>query len=345
MVVGGGTTLNGASQITNGGTNAGSNLSAVRNLFTASDQVTLTHGKHLLSVGVWFQRIQANDTLMQDQYGQASFTNLPTFLAGHGEHLHLRAGVHAAGLAFARRRVLRGRHHQAEAEPRTELGFRGEFTNGWNEAAWPRLELSFSPNGVIETQPTIGNSALAREQREVPAGAARRHRLVALSVEENRDSRRLWHLLRAARQSELPAGPEPAVQHRLRRERVTAAGVAHTLQLREHQPDGQLFGAWVQQFRDPQRRAAKSADADGGILHAENRAAAFRRHHAERGLYRFARLPRIAFDRREPARRAAYPYPTQVITATSTGLANPAVWNTTHWFSRESAPTTAWRWT
>jgi hypothetical protein len=30
---------------------------------------------------------------------------------------------------------------------------------------------------------------------------------------------------------------------------------------------------------------------------------------------------------------AAYPYPTQVITATSTGLANPAVWNTTHWFS------------
>ena len=34
VVVGGGTTLNGASQITNGGTNAGSNLTAVRNLFT-----------------------------------------------------------------------------------------------------------------------------------------------------------------------------------------------------------------------------------------------------------------------------------------------------------------------
>ena len=32
VVVGGGTTLNGASQITNGGTNAGSNLTAVRNL-------------------------------------------------------------------------------------------------------------------------------------------------------------------------------------------------------------------------------------------------------------------------------------------------------------------------
>ena len=44
VVVGGGTTLNGASQITNGGTNAGSNLSAVRNLFTGNDQVTFTHG-------------------------------------------------------------------------------------------------------------------------------------------------------------------------------------------------------------------------------------------------------------------------------------------------------------
>ena len=58
VVVGGGTTLNGASQITNGGTNAGSNLSAVRNLFTAADQVSITHGKHLINAGTWFERLQ-----------------------------------------------------------------------------------------------------------------------------------------------------------------------------------------------------------------------------------------------------------------------------------------------
>ena len=63
FVVGGGTTLNGASQITNGGTNAGSNLSAVRNLFTGTDQVTFTRGKHLLNFGVWVERVQANDAL------------------------------------------------------------------------------------------------------------------------------------------------------------------------------------------------------------------------------------------------------------------------------------------
>src|SRR6202012_1562331 len=65
LVVGGGTTLNGASQITNGGTNAGSNLTAVRNLFTGSDQVTVTRGRHLLSFGAWVQRLQANDVLLE----------------------------------------------------------------------------------------------------------------------------------------------------------------------------------------------------------------------------------------------------------------------------------------
>ena len=82
VVVGGGTTLNGASQITNGGTNAGSNLTAVRNLYSASDQLTFTHGIQLFSFGVWAQRIQANDTLVQDQYGQVSFSNLQNFLKG-----------------------------------------------------------------------------------------------------------------------------------------------------------------------------------------------------------------------------------------------------------------------
>src|SRR5215475_10906074 len=80
LVVGGGTTLNGASQITNGGTNAGSNLTAVRNLFTSADQLTLTRGIHSLNLGVSFQRIQANDSLVQDQYGQISFSSLETFL-------------------------------------------------------------------------------------------------------------------------------------------------------------------------------------------------------------------------------------------------------------------------
>ena len=65
VVIGGGTTLNGASQLTNGGTNAGSNLTAARNLFTATDQVSITHGIHLITVGAWFERLQSNSSSAQ----------------------------------------------------------------------------------------------------------------------------------------------------------------------------------------------------------------------------------------------------------------------------------------
>jgi hypothetical protein len=82
VVVGGGTALNGASQISGAGTNAGSNLTAVRNLFTYDDHVAVMHGMHQFEASVWVQRVQANDNLAQDQYGQASFGSLSAFLQG-----------------------------------------------------------------------------------------------------------------------------------------------------------------------------------------------------------------------------------------------------------------------
>ena len=82
VVIGGGTALNGASQISLAGTNAGSNLRAVRNLFTYDDHIAVAHGIHEFSAGIWFQRVEANDNLAQDQYGQASFGSLASFLQG-----------------------------------------------------------------------------------------------------------------------------------------------------------------------------------------------------------------------------------------------------------------------
>ena len=115
VVVGGGTTLNGASQITNGGTNAGSNLAAVRNLFTISDQVTHTHGRHVLIFGGLVQWIQSNDSLVQDQYGQISFTNLQTFLQGKVSTYTYAPSVYATVVAVDAGRLLRGRCHQSES--------------------------------------------------------------------------------------------------------------------------------------------------------------------------------------------------------------------------------------
>ena len=161
VVVGGGTTLNGASQLTNGGTNAGSNLRAVRNLFTATDQVSITHGIHLISFGVWFERLQSNDSLIQDQYAQASFTNLQTFLQGT-----VSTYTYAPSATPLSWRSLEGAFFVEDAiklRPSLELsvGFRGEFTNGWNEAYGRASNYGFDSNGVINTNPSVGTSAFS----------------------------------------------------------------------------------------------------------------------------------------------------------------------------------------
>ena len=159
VVIGGGTTLNGASALTNGGTNAGSNLTAVRNLFTYADQVSITHGRHLLTFGVWAERVQANDNLIQDQYGQASFNNLQTFLTGS-----ISTYTFASAYTPMSWRSLEGALYAEDAIKLTpslelRLGLREEFTDGWNEAYGRASNYQFT-NGVINTLPTVGNSAL-----------------------------------------------------------------------------------------------------------------------------------------------------------------------------------------
>jgi hypothetical protein len=180
VVVGGGTTLNGASQLTNGGTNAGSNLRVARNLFTATDQVSITHGVHLLNFGVWFERLQSNDSLIQDQYAQASFTNLQTFLQGT-----ISTYTYAPTATPLSWRSLEGAFFAEDAiklRPSFELrlGFRGEFTNGWNEAYGRSANYTFDPaTNVIQSQagtgfPTLaGNSAFSQNNaRFLPAPRA-----------------------------------------------------------------------------------------------------------------------------------------------------------------------------
>jgi hypothetical protein len=161
VVVGGGTTLNGASQITNGGTNAGSNLRAARNLFTAEDQLSYSHGRHMLSFGAWLQRLQSNDSLVQDQYGQISFTNLQTFLKGQISTYTFAPTFtplswrSTEGAFFAQDAI------KLRSNFELRLGFRAEMTNGWNEADGRASNYAFGPNGVILTQPVVSSSALA----------------------------------------------------------------------------------------------------------------------------------------------------------------------------------------
>jgi hypothetical protein len=164
VVVGGGTTLNGASQITNGGTNAGSNLTAVRNLFTFTDQVTLTHGKHLFNFGTWIQRIQANDSLIQDQYGQISFSNLQSFLQGKVSTYTFAPSETPLAWRSLQSAIYAEDTIRVNSSFELRLGFRSEFSNGWNEAQGRASNYLFDSNGVINSQPTVGGSPFTQNR-------------------------------------------------------------------------------------------------------------------------------------------------------------------------------------
>ncbi len=164
LVVGGGTALNGASQITGAGTNAGSNLTAVRNLFTTADHIYVTRGKHQVEAGFWLQRIQSNSDLAQDQYGQASFSSIKNFEQGIVTTFTVVPSPTALGW-----RSLEGAGFVQDTVhlwPNLELraGFRFESTDGWNEAQGRASNYIFNSNGVLETQPRIAHSTFTNNR-------------------------------------------------------------------------------------------------------------------------------------------------------------------------------------
>jgi hypothetical protein len=157
VVVGGSAASNPQASIGLAGRNNGSNLSIHRNLYTFEDRVTLTRGRHQLSFGAWFQRFQSNETIALSQFGQATFASLTTFLQGTiGSFLFDPAPTEMNW------RSLFGAWYAEDViriSPKLSLslGFRDEFSTGWNEAHGRASNYTFT-NGIINTQPQIGDS-------------------------------------------------------------------------------------------------------------------------------------------------------------------------------------------
>jgi Carboxypeptidase regulatory-like domain/TonB-dependent Receptor Plug Domain len=158
VVVGGSAASNPQAQVGLAGSNNGSNLSIARNLYTYEDRVALTRGAHQLSFGAWFQQFQSNENIALSQYGQATFTSLQTFLTGTAASflynptptpLNWRS-LFGAGYG---QDVIR-----LSPKLTLSLGFRGEFSTGWNEAHGRAANYLFT-NGVISTQPRIASNA------------------------------------------------------------------------------------------------------------------------------------------------------------------------------------------
>jgi hypothetical protein len=165
IVISGSTASNGASAITTAGTNVGSNNKTARNLFTVDDHVYRSHGRNQVEAGAWLQRVQSNDLLAQDQFGQASFSTLTTFLQGTVATFTVVPSPTELGW-----RSLEGAafiEDTIKVTPRLEVraGFRSESTNGWNEAQGRASNYDLV-DGVLQTQPVVGNSALAVNRAE-----------------------------------------------------------------------------------------------------------------------------------------------------------------------------------
>ncbi len=156
VVVGGSQASNPQAQLGLAGSNNGSNLHIARNLFTYTDEFSWTKGRNQWTAGAWLQSFQSNEEIALSQFGQLTFTGLPTFLAGTGSFLFDPTPTPLSWRslfgAWYVEDVMRVRSNLT-----LSLGFRDEFSTGWNEAHGKASNYTFT-NGGISSQPTVGNS-------------------------------------------------------------------------------------------------------------------------------------------------------------------------------------------
>jgi len=155
VVVGGSQASNSPTQLGLAGSNNGSNLHMARNIFTYADQLSGIHGRHQLTVGVWFQRLQSNEEIALSQYGQLGFTGLPALISGTASFLYDPAPTPVSwrstmGAIYAEDTIRLG------SRLTLSLGFRDEFTTGWNEQYGRAANYALS-GGIAQCATLSGN--------------------------------------------------------------------------------------------------------------------------------------------------------------------------------------------
>jgi len=168
IVINGGVTTTGSNgTITSAGPNNAAGVWNRRNLFTGSDSVQISRGRHQISAGVWLQRLRDNEDTASRQLGVASFANLTTFLQGTVTTFQVVPDPNELGW-----RSLYGAWYFEDAirlAPHFTLqaGIRHEFTTGWNEESGRAGNYVPDSTGVLQTLPRIGNSVFTRNNAKL----------------------------------------------------------------------------------------------------------------------------------------------------------------------------------
>ena len=131
-------------------------------------------GRHQITAGVWFQRLRSNEILALSQYGQATFTSLQTLLQGTVATLLYDPAPTPLGWRSWFGAVHAQDTIRLSPSLTLSLGFRDEFTTGWNEAHGRASTYTFVGRHRFRPQPRGRQLGVHGQQRQVPAAAARR---------------------------------------------------------------------------------------------------------------------------------------------------------------------------
>jgi Carboxypeptidase regulatory-like domain len=158
IIIGGTTTTTAAAAITSAGPNNAAGARNRRNLFTVTDGLQISSGIHQFNLGGWLQKIQDNEDTASRRTGVATFANMTTFLQGTATNFQVVPKT--TELAF--RSWFGAWYAEDSVKLRRNLtfrmGIRHEFTSGWNEKFGRAANYLTDSNGVLLTDPRIGNS-------------------------------------------------------------------------------------------------------------------------------------------------------------------------------------------
>jgi len=159
LIIGGGTSTAQPSTLTSA--NGQNPINSSRQNFSGSNDLRMTRGRHSLSLGVWYQRVQQGVfSSVQNNAGTLTYQTLLALLQDRPQQFQAAPGP--VPLNFRTTEAAWYFQDEIKLRPNltVRLGLRDEMTSGWNEVNGHAATYIYDQAGFILTQPNIGRSAL-----------------------------------------------------------------------------------------------------------------------------------------------------------------------------------------